>query len=121
MVIQINHTMQTESVGHESLELKVFAFSVDVVSFVKSFEKTGKLNAFVNELLNRANGFYANYVSAEEALVGADKKKYLEESITNAKKCLELLQSIEVEKELLNEKVDLIIEVAELIKRIGSS
>ncbi len=110
--------MQTESVEHESIELKVFAFSVDVVSFVKSFEKTGKLNALINELLNQANGFYSNYVSAVEALGLIDKKKYLEESITNAKKCLELLQSIEVKKELLNEKVDLIIEVAELIKKI---
>ena len=120
MAIQINHTMQTESVEHESLELKVFAFSVDVVSFVKSFEKAGNVNVLVNELLNQANGFYSNYVSAEEALGVTDKKKYLEGSIENAKKCLELLQSIEVKKGLLNEKVDLIIEVAELIKRIGS-
>ena len=118
MVTQINHTMQTESVEHESLELKVFAFSVDVISFVKSFEKAGKVNVLVNELLNQANGFYANYVSAEEALGLTDKKKYLEKSIANAKKCLELLQSIEVIKELLNEKVDLTIEVAELIKKI---
>ena len=110
--------MQTESVENESLELKVFAFSVDVISFVKSFEKKRAANVLVNELLNQANGFYSSYVSAEEALGFADKKKYLEKSIANAKKCLELLQSIEDEKELLNEKVDLIIEVAELIKKI---
>lgn len=120
MVIQINHRMQTESVEHKSVELKVFAFSVDVISFVKTFEKTGKVNVLVNKLLNQANGFYSNYVSAEEALEINDKKWFLKKSIANAKKCLDLLQSIEVERELLNEKVDLIIEVAELIRRIGS-
>ena len=118
MVIQINQIMRTESVEPEGLELKIFAFSVDVISFVKSFEKTAEFNVLVNTLLNKANGFYSNYVSAEDALEAADKENYLEQSRVNAKKCLALLQSIDVERELLNEKVDLIIEVAELIKRI---
>jgi len=112
--------MQTKSVKHESIELKVFAFSVNVISFVKSLEKAGIVNIVANNLLNMANEFYSNYLAAEEALGKYDKKSFLEESKMNAKRCLELLQSIEVKKELLNEKVDLIIEVAELIRRIDS-
>ncbi|MEN8119129.1 MAG: hypothetical protein ABFS35_02235 [Bacteroidota bacterium] len=112
--------MQTKSIERESLELKVFAFSVDVVSFVKSLEKAGRVTVVINNLLNLANEFYLNYLAAEEALGEYDKKTFLEESKDSAKKCLKLLQSIKVEKEFLNEKVDLIIEIAELIREIGS-
>lgn len=112
--------MQTKSIEHESLELKVFAFSIDVVSFVKSLEKSGITNTVTRSLLNLANGFYSSYLAAEKALGEYAKNCFFEESKENAKTCLELLQSIDVEKELLNEKVDLIIEVDELIRIIDS-
>jgi len=109
-----------ESIESENLELKVFAFSVDVISFVKSLEKSGKINSVFKNLLKVVNEFYSNYLDAEEALDEYDKSRFLEESKVNAEKCLELLQSIEVSNEFLNERVDLIIEVAELIKKIPS-
>ncbi len=111
--------MQAESIKNKNLELKVFAFSVDVVSFVKSLEKSGKTNPVLKSLLKTANEFYLYYLALEDAK-GEDKKSsFLKETKQSAQKCLDLLQSINVENKLLNEKVDLIIEVAELIKIIS--
>jgi len=100
------------------LELKVFAFSVDVVSFVKSVEESEGANSTLKSLLNEANGFYSNFIDAEDSTGKYDKNSFYSESKKCAQKCLDLLQSIELESKFLNEKVDLIIEVAGLIKMI---
>ena len=100
------------------MELKVFAFSVDVLSFVKSVEKSENKNSELISLLNEANEFYSNFIAAEDTLDEHDKNSFYSESKKNAQKCLDLLQSIELENKFLNEKVDLIIEVAGLIKKI---
>ena len=110
--------MQTKTANLQSIELKVYAFSINVFSFVKTLDKAKKTNEHTNILLNLANSFYTNFLAAVEAKGEYEQKSFIEESKVQAKKCLSILQSFETENKFLNEKVDLTIEIAELIKKI---
>ena len=111
--------MQTELIENEGLELKVFAFSVDIISFVKTIEKQNEGSRIeLNSLLKAANDFYINYLHGEDAVGKYDKGSFFKDSVESAQECFNLLQTVKVEKQFLNEKADLIIEVSELIKKI---
>lgn len=110
--------MQTKTTDLQDIELKVYAFSINVFSFVKTLEKAGKANDAISYILNAANSFYANYLAAIEAKGKHEQNVFLGESKKNAEECLNGLQSFETDKRFLNEKVDLIIEIAELKKNI---
>ncbi|OQY00991.1 MAG: hypothetical protein B6I20_08105 [Bacteroidetes bacterium 4572_117] len=110
--------MQTKSINPEEFELDVYGFSINIVSFVKTLEKSGKTNETINKLVIVSNGFYSDFTNIIEAETKHDKENYINESIKKAKLCLGMLESINLENGLLNEKVDLIIEVAGLIKKI---
>jgi len=110
--------MQTKITDLQDIELKAYAFSINMFSFVKTLEKAGKADNTTTYLLNLANSFYTNYLAAVDAKSEYERKVFLEESKNIAEECLSVLQSFETENKFLNEKVDLIIEIAELNKNI---
>jgi len=102
----------------EALETKVYAFSINVLSFVKSMEKSGQEDEPLQILLHSAKQFYDLYLDFVDEEDTDSKPYILKECVKYGEKCLDILQNMGVPEEFLNEKVDLIIDVAGLIKAI---
>jgi hypothetical protein len=102
----------------ESLEVKVYAFSINVISFVKSMGKNGLGNEPLQVLLHAAKQFYDLYLDFADEEEQDSKPYILKECVKYGKKCLDILQNMGVPEEFLNEKVDLVIDVAGLIKEL---
>ncbi len=102
----------------ENIEVEVYAFSINVISFVKSMQKAGSGNEPLQILLHSAKQFYDLYIDyADEQ--DEDTKPYIfEECLKYGKKCLDILQNMGVPEEFLNEKVDLVIDIAGLMKKM---
>lgn len=100
----------------ESIEVKVYAFSINVISFVKSMEKAGLLDEPLQILLNAAKQFYDLYLDFVDEENRDTKPYILKECLKYGHKCWDILQNMGVPEEFLNEKVDLVIDIAGLIK-----
>lgn len=102
----------------EHMEVKIYAFSINVISFVKSMEKAGLNNKPLQILLNSAKQFYDLYLDFADEEDFENKETILKSCTKYGHKCLEIMQNMDVPKEFLNEKVDLVIDVAELIRKL---
>ncbi len=102
----------------ENMEVKVYAFSINVISFVKSMEKAGSVDEPLQILLYSAKQFYDLYLDFVDEEDEDTKPYVLKECLKYGHKCLDILQNMGVPEEFLNEKVDLVIDIAGLIKKM---
>ncbi|MCF6243309.1 MAG: hypothetical protein L3J74_18480 [Bacteroidales bacterium] len=102
----------------EKMEVKVYAFSINVISFVKSMEKAGTGDEPLQILVHSAKQFYDLYIDYVDEEDEDTKPYVLKECLKYGNKCLDILQNMGVPEEFLNEKVDLVIDVAGLIKKM---
>jgi len=102
----------------EALETKVYTFSINVVSFVKSMEQAGLKDKPLQMLMYSAKQFYDLYLDFVDEEDEESSLYILKECLTQGRKCLDILQNMGVHEEFLNEKVDLVIDVAGLIKEL---
>lgn len=108
-------------IDSETFEVKVYAFSINVFSFVKSMQDAGHDNILLQIVLQSAKDFYdsfLDYVDEEDEIF---KENILENCLNFARKSFDVLQNMKVPDEFLNEKVDLVIDVAGLIKKIENN
>lgn len=96
------------------LESKIYIFSVDVFSFVKTLLDMNITNSDTTGLLKSSNLLYTKFLDVFE-----NQPSNFDTSISAclelSAKCSGFLEKIEVEKKLLNEKIDLIIESKEIV------
>lgn len=104
----------------KKLESRVYAFSVDVFSFVKTLINKNLANQHSKNLLDNANKLYGDFLDVFDNQDVIDEQS-LKKCIQLAEVCSNLLGNIEVEKALLNEKVDLTIEANELTRILKSN
>jgi hypothetical protein len=100
-----------------SLEFKIYRFSVNVFSFVKTLIEKKLSDKYSDILLNKANDLYSSYVNMLES----DNIESLPNISTILKKsdeCVAIFQNIELKGAILNEKVDLAIEAFEISKKL---
>jgi len=103
----------------KKLESRIYAFSVDVFSFVKTLINKNLANQYSKGLLDGANKLYGDFLDVFDNQDNMDSA-LLKNCIYQAESCSNFLGSIEVEKALLNEKVDLTIEANELARLLKS-
>ena len=105
------------------LETRVYAFSVDVFSFVKTLIDKKLSNEESRLLLNTSNQLYSTFLDVYDHKEGVNPIVVTRcEQLAGI--CSNYLSKIEVQKQLLNEKVDLTIESNELnriFKKIDST
>jgi len=96
------------------LESKIYIFSVDIFSFVKTLMNQNITNSFTVGLLNASNKLYSNFLDLIDIQTNKSKSEIHKDCIELADHCAEFLKNIEVKGSLLNERVDLLIEAKEL-------
>ncbi len=97
---------------------RVYVFSIDAVSFVMTLEKSGQGSETTNQVRENIGKFSQKVSDLEDI---PEKQKIvagIEKSNNFAAKILENLQKIPCEKELLNEKTDLILRTFKIIEEI---
>jgi hypothetical protein len=100
------------------LEFKVYRFSVNVFSFVKTLANRNEAITVGNQLLNLANEMYGTLADMLDSYEGGNKAIDFSSIQANSEVCKDLLQTIEVSGILINEKVDLLIEAHEISQKL---
>jgi len=100
----------------DTLELKIYRFSINVFSFVKSLEKLEFSNNQTRLMAQTSNSLYSQFIDYEDAKDNETIKKNLEACVEISLKCFELFKNTDFKDILLNEKVDLTIEASEISK-----
>ena len=102
----------------KKLESKIYIFSVDVFSFIKTLMDKNIISNDTQGLFNASSQLYSEFVDFMD-----DFRKVNRAAIFS--KCFELanlsanhLEKIEVKGALLNERVDLLIEIKEIIRNL---
>jgi|GEM_PF-4391792 len=98
------------------IESKIYIFSVDVYSFVKTLHKQNITNSSINSLLKDSGQLYTNFLDLFENHIKKDKQVAINTCIDLSKLCAEKLSNIELSGSNLNERVDLLIEAKEIIR-----
>lgn len=96
----------------EKLESRIYAFSVDVFSFVKTLIDSGQANEHSKMLLNDSNKLYSEFLQTLDLERKPDN--VIENCMHLANNCSDFLSKIEVTHSILNRKTDLIIESKEI-------
>jgi hypothetical protein len=102
----------------EKMELKIYSFSVNVFSFVKSLKDKNVSDEVSNSLLNKANSLYSGFLDFMDAENISGKTVKPDFCIKMAEECCGLLKNIQPDSILLNEKVDLAIEANEIYRKL---
>ncbi|MBN1251337.1 MAG: hypothetical protein JXR51_16030 [Bacteroidales bacterium] len=102
----------------DTLELKIYRFSINVFSFVKSLDKVNISNSQTQTMAELSNSLYSKFTDYEDAENQELKSKYLEECVKISLQCFELFKKVDFKDALLNEKVDLTIEASEISKTL---
>jgi len=97
------------------LELKIYRFSVNVFSFVKSLDKLNVSKSLTKDILNSSNLLYSKFLEYVDTK-DRDVMSKLEECVKISLRCFELFKNADFNDVLLNEKVDLTIEASEISK-----
>jgi hypothetical protein len=100
------------------LEFKIYRFSVNVFSFVKTLIDKKLSNQYSEALLNKANDMYSSYVNLLDKFENEGNIQDLPNIITKSEECVAYFKEIELTGPILNEKVDLAIEAYEISKQL---
>jgi hypothetical protein len=100
------------------LEFKIYRFSVNVFSFVKTLIEKKLSNQYSEALLVKANDLYSSYVNLLDSFENEGVVSGLFGIIEKSENCVTLFQDIELTGSILNEKVDLAIEAFEISKQL---
>lgn len=96
------------------IESKIYIFSVDVYSFVKTLQDQNITNSNISGLFKESGQLYSSFLDLFENHIMKDKQVILNTCIDLSRSCAEKLSKIEVSGSNLNERVDLLIEVKEI-------
>jgi hypothetical protein len=100
------------------LESKIYIFSVDVFSFIKTLINNNFTNENTTGLLNASNLLYSKFLDLLEISLGKNKHSVLKECLALSESCAVFLNKIEVKDNLLNERIDLLIEAKEIVRKL---
>ncbi|MDF1546306.1 MAG: hypothetical protein P1P88_00700 [Bacteroidales bacterium] len=103
---------------YKKLESRIYGFSVNVFSFVKTLINQNQSDQHTKGLLSGSNQLYALFldvIDSQEDRV----TEILSKCVQICSNCSTFLENIKVEKKLLNEKVDLTIEANELGRQLN--
>ncbi len=101
----------------ETLSNQLYFFSINVVGFVKSLQKASLQTPQSIALIKSAGDLSMQFMDIDDITEETEQKKRVVLCLQRSKECLKLLQEIQVQnKNLLNEKVDLTIEAANILK-----
>jgi len=104
--------------GLTRFESKIYAFSVEVFSFVKTLMNQNVTNPNTSGLLKSSNQLYSYFLDLIDNHSDENKALVKKKCIDLASHCAEYLKKIEVKGNLLNERVNLLIEAKELTKSL---
>jgi hypothetical protein len=102
----------------QKLEQKIYAFSVDVFSFVKTLINRKIADGNAKGLLNAANSLYASYLDVMELYEKAETEFDFSSCMVKAEECIDFMKNMELTGALLNEKVDLAIEAGSILAKL---
>jgi hypothetical protein len=102
----------------KSLEFKIYRFSVNVFSFVKTLIEKKLSSQYSEALLNKANDLYSSYVNVIGKADGSESLQGILSIIKKSEECVAIFQDIELRGSILNEKVDLAIEAFEITEKL---
>jgi len=104
------------------LESKIYIFSVNVFSFIKTLMDENITNENTRELFSVSSKLYSEFVSLlDDTGSKKDKSSVYISCIAMANASAEHLSKIDVKGALLNERVDLLIEAKEIIRILEKS
>lgn len=103
---------------YKKLESRIYAFSVDVFSFVKTLINQNQSNQHTKGLLAGSNQLYSLFLDLIDNQ-GNVIVEVLSKCVQICNNCSTFLENIKVEQKLLNEKVDLTIETNELGRQLN--
>jgi len=98
------------------LESKIYIFSVDVFSFIKTLMDQGITNKDTQGLFEASSQLYAEFLNLFDNHVPKNKNSAYLKCIELANSSATYLTNIEVKGNLLNERVDLLIEAKEILR-----
>jgi len=102
----------------KKLELKIYSFSVNVFSFVKTLSNKNIATHKEKELLGNANQLYCLFlVELEKMEAGISPD--LESCVKSIENCITLIKDYELSGILLNEKVDLAIDANQILRSLN--
>lgn len=107
-MVEINHLKKLESM--------IYAFSVNILSFVKSLSDKNIASQNEKDLLNSANELYSLYLDILKNIEKGNNNPDIKDCILKSEKCASLIKNFELSGILLNEKVDLAIEANEILR-----
>jgi hypothetical protein len=102
----------------QGLEFKIYRFSINVFSFVKTLIEKKLSNQYSEALLNKANDLYSSYVNMLESIEKSKSSPDFHPLLKKSQECEALFPNIELTGAILNEKVDLAIEAFEISKKL---
>ena len=102
---------------YKKLESRIYAFSVDVFSFVKTLIDDGRASEHSRMLLDTANQLYSTFIDALNT-DGELNEILITRCEQLVDSCADYFEKIEVNKNQLNEKVDLTIEAKEISREL---
>ncbi len=102
----------------KKLESRIYAFSVDVFSFVKTLIDNGLASEYSRMLLDTSNQLYSTFIDVFDS-AGEYNRIVVKRCEQLSDSCSDYLTKIEVGKKYLNEKVDLNIESKEISRKLG--
>ena len=98
------------------LESKIYIFSVDVFSFIKTLMDNNITNKNTQGLFNDSSLMYSTFIDLLDDRGLENKSSILSKCIELAISSAGFLTNIEVKGSHLNERVDLLIEVKEILR-----
>jgi len=109
--------MSVEKIDLLELDTKVYTFSIQVISFIKSLEKQGIYKSINSKTLQLAGRLSTNFPEIED-----EKEELVREGLIdlekNATTCFSYLEGIECNNSLQNEKANLLIDAKEIISKV---
>ena len=101
------------------LSSRVYTYSIDIISFVKSLQKAGYKDGIISSLAVAAGDFTNIVLDLEDLTDKNEILADLKKSANFADRCLNHLRKVDCkEAALLNEKSDLAVETFNLIQEI---
>jgi hypothetical protein len=100
------------------LELKIYSFSINIFSFVKSLSDKKIAGQNEKKLLNSANDLYSIFLDELEHVEKGNEKADFAKCIIRSEECVSLMKNYELSGLHLNEKVDLAIEANEILRSL---
>ncbi len=109
--------MSIEKIELLELDTKVYTFTVNVISFIKSLEKNGLFGGLLTKTIQVAACMSTDFPDMEEEKMDI-LDEGLENLLRNANICFEYIDNISCNSKMSDEKANLLIDLDEILKKI---